>query len=158
MPKTKEFQDVVDTSDWHTQCGYLGKRSGRMIQSNAYDYINVLAKSADAAYLRNEIIGDNIANVDTPGYKRQDVSFEQDLAIALKNSRYKSLDEKVSSVKLNHIKGRVYTDSANYSYRLDGNNVDIDNENVELASNQLKYNGIIQSIDSEFDNLKSVMK
>ncbi len=35
-----------------------------MIQSNAYDYINVLAKSADAAYLRNEIIGDNIANVD----------------------------------------------------------------------------------------------
>lgn len=129
-----------------------------MIQSNAYDYINVLAKSADAAYLRNEIIGDNIANVDTPGYKRQDVSFEQDLAIALKNSRYKSLDEKVSSVKLNHIKGRVYTDSANYSYRLDGNNVDIDNENVELASNQLKYNGIIQSIDSEFDNLKSVMK
>lgn len=128
-----------------------------MIQSNAYDYINVLAKSADAAYLRNEIIGDNIANVDTPGYKRQDVSFEQDLAIALKNSRYKSLDEKVSSVKLNHIKGRVYTDSANYSYRLDGNNVDIDNENVELASNQLKYNGIIQSIDSEFNNLKSVM-
>ena len=129
-----------------------------MIQSNAYDYINVLGKSADAAYLRNEIIGDNIANVDTPGYKRQDVSFEEDLAIALKKSRYKTLDEKVGTVKLNHIKGRVYTDSANYSYRMDGNNVDIDNENVELASNQLKYNGIIQSVDEQFKRLQSVMK
>lgn len=129
-----------------------------MIQSHAYDYINVLQKSADAAYLRNEIIADNIANVDTPGYKRQDVSFEEDLAIALKRSRYKTLDEKVDTVNLNHIKGRVYTDSANYSYRMDGNNVDIDNENVELASNQLKYNGIVQSIDEEFKNLQSVMK
>lgn len=129
-----------------------------MIQSNVFDYINVLSRSADASYLRNEIIGDNIANVDTPGYKRQDVSFEEDLAIALRNSRYDSLDEKVGSVKLSHIKGRVYTDSANFSYRSDGNNVDIDNENVELASNQLKYNGLVQSIDEEFSRLKSVMK
>ena len=129
-----------------------------MIQSNAYDYINVLSRSADAAYLRNEIIADNIANVDTPGYKRQDVSFEEDLAVALKNSRYRTLDDKVGSVNLNHIKGRVYTDSANFSYRSDGNNVDIDNENVELASNQLKYNGIVQSINEEFMRLHAVMK
>lgn len=129
-----------------------------MIQSNVYDYINVLSKSADASYLRNQIIGDNIANVDTPGYKRQDVSFEEDLAIALRNSRYDSLDEKVGSVNLKHIKGRVFTDSANFSYRSDGNNVDVDNENVELASNQLKYNGLVQSIDEEFSRLKSVMK
>ena len=52
----------------------------------------------------------------------------------------------------------VYTDSANFSYRLDGNNVDVDNENVELASNQLKYNGLVQSLDAEFKNLQTVMK
>lgn len=129
-----------------------------MIQSNVYDYINVLDKSADAASLRNEIIGNNIANVDTPGYKRQDVSFEQDLQRALKNSRYESLDNKISSVKLSRINGTVYTDSANYSYRMDGNNVDIENENVELASNQLKYNGLVQSMDQQFKNLQIVMK
>lgn len=41
---------------------------------------------------------------------------------------------------------------------MDKNNVDIDTENVELASNQIKYNGITNSIDSEFANLKLVIK
>lgn len=117
----------------------------------------MLDKAADASALRNKIIGNNIANVDTPGYKRQDVSFENDLRQALKNSRYETLDDKVGSVRLDRIKGRVYTDYANYSYRTDGNNVDVDNENVELASNQLKYNGIMQSMDRQFANLRSVM-
>ena len=54
--------------------------------------------------------------------------------------------------------GRVYTDAANFSYRLDGNNVDIDTENVELASNQIKYNGLMSGINQEFANLKMVMK
>ena len=128
-----------------------------MINTDVYDYVNVLDKAADASALRNKIIGNNIANVDTPGYKRQDVAFEQDLQRALKNSRYESLDDKVGSVKLKRLNGTVYTDYANYSYRVDGNNVDIDNENVELASNQLKYNGIIQSMTQQFTNLKSVM-
>lgn len=129
-----------------------------MINANVYDYINVLDKSADASALRNQIIGNNIANVSTPGYKRQDVSFEQDLQRALKNSRYDSLDSKIGSVKLSRLSGTVYTDSANFSYRLDGNNVDIENENVELASNQLKYDGLVQSMDAEFKNLKTVIK
>ena len=47
-----------------------------MISSNAFDYINVLDKAADASALRNELIANNIANQDTPGYKRQDVDFE----------------------------------------------------------------------------------
>lgn len=128
-----------------------------MINSDVYNYINVLDKAADASSLRNRIIGDNIANVDTPGFKRQDVAFEQDLQRALKNSRYQSLDDKVDSVRLDRLKGRVYTDHANFSYRSDGNNVDIDNENVELASNQLKYNGIIDSMTSQFKHLKAAM-
>ncbi len=129
-----------------------------MINTNVFDYINVLDRAADASALRNQIIGDNIANVDTPGYKRQDVAFEEDLRKALKNSKYQSMDSKVNNIKPRRLNATVYTDSANFSYRLDGNNVDIDNENVELASNQLKYNGLIQSLDSEFKNLKSVIK
>ena len=129
-----------------------------MIQTNAFDYINVLDRAADAAWQRNEAISNNIANVDTPGYKRQDVAFESVLQQALGNNRYESMDDKVASVNLSRLRGRAYVDYANYSYRLDGNNVDIENENVMLAENQLKYQGLISSINQEFTNLKTVMK
>ncbi len=129
-----------------------------MIQTNAFDYINVLDRAADAAWQRNEAISNNIANVDTPGYKRQDVAFESVLQQALGNNRYESMDEKVSNVNLSRLRGRAYVDYANYSYRLDGNNVDIENENVMLAENQLKYQGLISSINQEFTNLQTVMK
>lgn len=129
-----------------------------MIQTNAFDYINVLDRAADAAWQRNEAISNNIANVDTPGYKRQDVAFESVLQQALGNNRYESMDDKVANVDLSRLRGRAYLDYANYSYRLDGNNVDIENENVMLAENQLKYQGLISSINKEFTNLKTVMK
>ncbi|MBQ7588489.1 MAG: flagellar basal body rod protein FlgB [Lachnospiraceae bacterium] len=133
-----------------------------MINSNVYSYINVLSKAADASWLRNDAISNNIANVDTPNYKRQDVSFETELKHALRSSKYISLDKKVDALnsdgRLSHIDPRTYLDHSAFSYRLDGNNVDIDTENVELASNQIKYNGLIQSIDQEFKNLKSVIK
>ena len=129
-----------------------------MIQTNAFDYINVLDRAADAAWQRNEAISNNIANVDTPGYKRQDVAFESVLQQALGNNRYESMDDKVANVNLSRLRGRAYVDYANYSYRLDGNNVDIENENVMLAENQLKYQGLISSINQEFTNLETVMK
>lgn len=129
-----------------------------MIQTNAFDYINVLNRAADAAWQRNEAISNNIANVDTPGYKRQDVAFESVLQQALGNNRYQSMDDKVANVNLSRLRGRAYVDYANYSYRLDGNNVDIENENVMLAENQLKYQGLINSINQEFTNLQTVMK
>ena len=131
-----------------------------MITSGVYDYVDILGKAADGAWARNEAIAHNIANVDTPGYKRQDVSFEAELQHALKASRYKSLDAKVADANehLGRLSGRAYRDIPNWSYRMDKNNVDIDTENVMLASNQLKYNGITNSIDNQFRNLKSVIK
>ena len=47
-----------------------------MVLSNAYNYINVLDKAADASWTRNDVLANNIANADTPGYKRKDVQFE----------------------------------------------------------------------------------
>ena len=131
-----------------------------MISSGVFNYINVLGKAADGAWARNTAIANNIANVDTPGYKRQDVSFEEQLQHALKASKYPSLDSKVAeaNLHLNRLNPRTYTDIPNWSYRMDKNNEDIDTENVELASNQIKYNGITNSIDSEFANLKLVIK
>lgn len=129
-----------------------------MFDSGAFNYINVLDKAADASWIRNEAIANNIANVDTPGYKRQDVNFEEQLRKAMKNSRYTSIDERVANVDLERLNPITYRDHSTLSYRLDGNNVDIDTENVELASNQIRYQGLTDSITKHFQDLQSVMK
>lgn len=134
------------------------RKENEMIQTNVFDYINVLDKAADASWLRNDAISNNIANVDTPGYKRQDVAFESVLKQALGMSRYTTMDDKVGSLKVNQLRPRTYTDYAGFAYRIDGNNVDIDNEEVMLAENQLKYQGLMTSINQEFANLQTVMK
>ncbi|MGN1148798.1 MAG: flagellar basal body rod protein FlgB [Lachnospiraceae bacterium] len=130
-----------------------------MINTNAFDYINVLDKAADASWLRNDAIANNIANVDTPGYKRQDVAFESELKKALgRSSNTSNMDQRVASVRTDQLTPKTYTDLEGYSYRLDGNNVDIETENVMLAENQLKYQGLMNSISQEFANLQAVMK
>lgn len=129
-----------------------------LVDTNAFDYINVLDKAADASWLRNDAISNNLANADTPGYKRQDVNFETQLAKALRSSRYTSMDSKVANVKMNRLNPITYTDYSGYSYRIDGNNVDPDTEGVYLAKNQVVYQGLTQSINQEFKNLQSVMK
>lgn len=129
-----------------------------MISSNAYNYINVLSKAADASWTRNEILSNNIANNDTPNYKRKDVSFEKYLLEELAGGSTTSLRKKLDDVDLTNINASVYTDYAELSTRLDGNNVDINTENVELASNQIKYNALLDSINYEFNMLRAAMQ
>ena len=50
-----------------------------LLNTNVYDYIRVLDKAADASWIRNDCISNNMANVNTPGYKRQDVDFKGQL-------------------------------------------------------------------------------
>lgn len=129
-----------------------------MFGSDAYNYINVLDKAADAAWTRNDVIANNIANVDTPNYKRQDVKFEDILERELRGAKNISLDNKVAKVSLKRLNGEVYTDAPGYSYRVDDNNVDVETENIELAANQLKYNMLTDSINNEFKLLQAAMK
>lgn len=129
-----------------------------MINSNAFDYINVLSKAADASWLRNDAISNNIANVDTPGYKREDVTFQEEFKRALTYNDYESMDSKVRNLKTDMLTARTYKDYSGYSYRLDGNNVDIDTENAILAKNQLMYEGLLNGISQEFENIKTVLK
>ena len=126
-----------------------------MINSGAYNYINVLAKAADASWLRNEVINNNIANATTPNYKRQDVQFESYLLTALAGEN--SLDEGVAAIDLSDITATTYTEYAGMSYRMDGNNVDIATENAELAKNQLRYYTLVDAINKEFNGIKTVL-
>ena len=131
-----------------------------MISTNAFDYINIMDKAADASWMRENVITNNIANVDTPGYKRADVDFQSALQRELGNSKFVSLDKKVRSLNgdLSGLSVSSYTDSANYSYRLDGNNVDVDTEQVELASEELRYEMLTTAINEEFSRMKIVLK
>ena len=129
-----------------------------MLTSGIYDYIDVMDKAADAAWQRNTTISNNIANQSTPGYKRQEVDFEGTLRRELSKFEYVSLDEKVSDLHLDHLTTTAYTDAEGYSYRLDGNNVDPEQEYGELISNRIRYNALIDSMTREFQRTKSVIK
>ncbi|MDD6058333.1 MAG: flagellar basal body rod protein FlgB [Clostridiales bacterium] len=134
-----------------------------MISTNAFDYINIMDKALDASWLRETALTNNIANMDTPFYKRQDVEFESVLKKELGRSKFESLDEKVSRLNGNARKfGKLsvspYTDSVNYSYRLDKNNVDPDTEPMELASEQLRYELLTKSVTDEFTRMQTVLK
>ena len=128
-----------------------------MINSHAYDYVNLLEKAADASWTRYNVIANNIANKDTPGYKRKDVDFEEYLLEELTGGSTNSVREMVADVDLGNLNATTYTDNSSYSYRLDGNNVDIDVENVEMASTQIKYNALIDSMTHEFNMFRAAL-
>lgn len=112
----------------------------------------VLQKGLDAATLRQEVISNNVANVNTPGFKRSNVTFEEGLkkALAGRENNYQrtSLLEDTSpeGVKDNRT-----------SMRNDLNNVDMEIEMLNLSSNQIKYNGLIQLLNDRYSNLRYVI-
>jgi flagellar basal-body rod protein FlgB len=110
-------------------------------------------KALDAAALRHQTIANNLANVNTPGYKRQDVQFEAQLSRALEQSQApcSRICDPLASVQ-----PTVVTQSAT-SERSDGNNVDIETENVNLAVNTLRFETLTQSVGGYFSGLKSVI-
>ena len=130
------------------------------MSSGMFGFVNVLKAAADASWTREEVLTNNIANVDTPNYKRQDVDFTTYLRSALSrtNGGSSSLTNRVNNLNYNDIAIRTYTDNSTLSYRLDGNNVDLSTENVELASEQINYNALIDSMNNEFSRFKTVLQ
>lgn len=130
------------------------------MSSGMFGYVNVLKAAADASWTREEVLTNNIANVDTPNYKRQDVDFTTYLNSALSrtNGGSSSLTNRVNNINYNDVAIRTYTDNSTLSYRTDGNNVDLSTENVELAAEQINYNALIDSMNNGFSRFKAVLK
>ncbi|WP_273325105.1 flagellar basal body rod protein FlgB [Vallitalea guaymasensis] len=122
-----------------------------MISNNMYNGINILGKSLNASLMRHNVISDNIANEDTPGYKRKDVKFEGLLQEALLSNN------KLSNIDTNALTPQVVVDKSNLSYRLDGNNVNIDTEMTELTKNQIKFNVLVDQVSNNFSRIKTVL-
>ncbi len=123
-----------------------------MLQNILFTKAN-LEKALDAAWLRNEVISNNIANVDTPGYKRKTVKFKEFLDAEMKTSRIQS-----GQTRLNGSSALVSEDLTSLSYREDGNNVDVEREMSDLAMNTLRYYTLIQKMNGDFQKLNSVIK
>jgi len=122
----------------------------------------VLEKSLDAISLRNETISQNIANVDTPGYTRKTVSFEDQLRSALDESRVRGFRNHPKHIPIGDksfedIDLKVTQDGKSLDMRLDGNNVDIESEMAQMAKNTIKYDVLAQRISGTFSRLKSVI-
>jgi len=121
-----------------------------------------LEKALDAAWLKNESISNNIANVNTPGYKKTSVLFEEQFASASAEFQIGSLKSDKNFLPIgNDIKNisspEVIQDSFT-SARQDGNNVNVDVEMAEMAKNTIKYNALITQISKQFSNIKSAIK
>ena len=120
----------------------------------------ILNKAMDASSLRNDVIADNIANVDTPGFKRREVLFEEKLQRALVGAEQKKL--LLTKTQRRHLQIGVKTYNIepevlrqnNTTFRNDGNNVDIDFEMAENTKNKLLYDALGLSINSDLGLLR----
>jgi len=123
--------------------------------------VPVLNKSLDAYALRQESIADNIANVDTPGYKRSEVSFEEDLKAALDKKgvsgfRTHPRHLPVGKPRIDEVKPIPFIPK-DESLASGKNNVDIDRENAELAKNQIRFFYASRLMELSFNRLKSAI-
>lgn len=127
-----------------------------MFSSNAFAFVDVLGKGADASFVRQGVLAHNIANVNTPNYKRSEVEFSEILKRELIHTHKRDVVRAVRAVDKTDLAPTVYEDMSNFSYRIDRNNVDIDTENMEITSEQLRYQTITTMITNQFNRFKVV--
>lgn len=122
--------------------------------------IDFLNKALDGYWLRNKAINQNIANANTPNYKRLTVSFENELrdAIIARNQKLKKTHKNHLPVsrEIDKVQARVDV-QRNHSHRFDNNNVNIDTESADLAKNTIMYNALVNQTIDEFEKIKNVI-
>ena len=122
----------------------------------------VISRAMDAAMLRSRVISNNIANVNTPGYRRVEVSFEEQLRNALDRTRLKgaktaSQHMDLGKMNLSDVNAKAYHP---YDPTLPSgvNNVDIDMEMAKLAENQLQFNYAVKFGQGVFRKINAAIQ
>lgn len=123
-----------------------------------------LENAIQASSMRQRVISNNIANNDTPYFKRSDVVFEELLAQAIGSQAGKALAGRLTDARHIPINGaypspspRVATDEST-AFNNNRNNVDIEKEMAMLAENQLRYNLLSQQVSHEVKMLRIGIK
>ena len=132
----------------------------RIVNSPTIDY---LARGMEAASLRQEVISDNIANVNTPKFRKSDVVFEELLAKEIYGEdtgdqleMVRTHDRHLPFKEFQRASAQIQRDERPIM-RTDKNNVDIDIEMASLAKNQIYYNAMATQLKGHFTKLKNVI-
>lgn len=127
---------------------------------------DLLQRTMSVSLLRQEVNADNIANADTPHFKRREVAFESELFRALKSYDPHPFPAALTDKRhipfykpknYREVKPVVHLDYAT-SYRNDGNNVDIEKEMVDAKENALRYMAMAQRVNNSFQLLSIVLR
>lgn len=123
-----------------------------------YNSIDFYKKALDGTWERNKVITHNMANVNTPNYKRKIVTFEEQLKKSISTSKIalEKTNDKHIGIGTNRFTP-IITEDKTLSYRIDGNNVNIDLEAADLAKNSIMYDALIKQVIGEFDKIKNVI-
>ncbi len=108
--------------------------------------LSVLGRALDLTAQRQELVSQNVANIDTPGYHARDIDFGQELRRALSSPE----EEGPATPMVREVPGLIE--------RPDGNNVNIDRESLLMAQNQLQFQTEVSLLHSEFNRLQLAIK
>jgi flagellar basal-body rod protein FlgB len=136
---------------------------------NLDQYVSVHAAALDVRARRTELIANNLANADTPGYKARDLDFRQAMARAAGETPTSGVH--LSTTQAGHIGGNATADAtalangqgADLKYRtplapsLDGNTVDAQLEQAAFAENAVRYQATLTFLNSKFRNLMTAI-
>lgn len=124
--------------------------------------VDRLRLGLDAAWMRNDVIANNIANVDTPGFRASRVEFESAMKAAL-GTEQGSL--KMAATHAGHITDGassiedvtpvVTTDETQMRY--DGNGVSPESEMASLAKNAIQYYALVNKMNAELNQLNAAI-
>ncbi len=122
-------------------------------------------KALGVTVLRKQVIANNIANVDTPNYKRHDVSFESELNRAIDSGNKPPIPTNMNDTR--HIAFSKAKDPLTVkpiinvefdtNYRNDKNNVDIEKEIANEIKNTLYFSSVTGAVNHSFKRLKTVL-
>jgi flagellar basal-body rod protein FlgB len=125
---------------------------------NLNSYFGLYTKSLEVGEQRASIIANNLANVDTPNFKAQDIDFHEYLQSSLGGGA-----QQLKTTSPNHI-GTNSDFSTILKYRtvnhvsLDGNTVDKDVETTEFAKNSLNYQATLSFLNNKIKNMMTAIK
>jgi flagellar basal-body rod protein FlgB len=127
---------------------------------NLDQYVSVHATALDVRARRGELIANNLANADTPGYQARDIDFRQAMARAAGETPTSGVT--LSTTNAGHIGGNTSanaTTNPDLKYRtplapaLDGNTVDAQVEQAAFAENAVRYQATLTFLNSKFRGL-----
>ncbi len=109
--------------------------------------VDLLEAGMRAERLRQETIASNLANIETPGYRRLDVKFEELLAKAVKSPGSGAIDK---------VEAEIY-EPQNTAIRANGNDVVMETEVGNLVKNSLRYTAYVRLMQKRFTQIQQAI-